>query len=146
MFAKLACIFGMQSAPPAVAAVYALFALSAKPNLKLLIPPTIGAAALFSSKTLGPAARTNAMCQLALFMATSNLPALLTGRMSYVDISWPWGLVVIGLVTRLQAWKVRIGALFPVRFLSLRRGLLVACKLGRPRLSSLAEAAERGEG
>jgi hypothetical protein len=46
--------------------------------------------------------------------------------MSYVDISWPWGLVVIGLVTRLQAWKVRIGALFHARFLSLRRRLLVA--------------------
>jgi len=37
----------------------------------------------------------NACAQLALFVCVCQIPALVTGRMAYVDIAWPWGLVVL---------------------------------------------------
>jgi steroid 5-alpha reductase family enzyme len=39
----------------------------------------------------------NAACQLCLFLPVVQLPALLTGHMSYVDIGWPVGLTLMGL-------------------------------------------------
>ncbi len=41
----------------------------------------------------------NGIAQLTLFALVVCLPAWKTGRLSYVDIGWPFGLVVIGLVT-----------------------------------------------
>lgn len=41
----------------------------------------------------------NATCQLCLFLPLVQLPALLTGHMSYVDIGWPAGLTLMGLNT-----------------------------------------------
>jgi steroid 5-alpha reductase family enzyme len=41
----------------------------------------------------------NGICQLALFSLVVCLPAWRTGRMSYVDIGWPWGLTLIGIIT-----------------------------------------------
>lgn len=41
----------------------------------------------------------NAALQLALFGAIACLPAWRTGRMSYVDIAWPTGLVALGALT-----------------------------------------------
>lgn len=41
----------------------------------------------------------NAAAQLVLFAALVCIPAWRTGRLSYVDIGWPLGLAVIGLVT-----------------------------------------------
>jgi hypothetical protein len=38
----------------------------------------------------------NLTCQVGLFLAVVQLPLLITGRMSYVDIGWPSGLVVLG--------------------------------------------------
>ena len=40
----------------------------------------------------------NTMLQLLLFLFVACIPALVTKRMSYVDISWPWGLVLIGVL------------------------------------------------
>jgi len=40
----------------------------------------------------------NTMLQLLLFLFVACIPALLTKRMSYVDIAWPWGLVLIGVL------------------------------------------------
>ena len=40
----------------------------------------------------------NAAAQLALFLAVVQLPGLFTGKMSYVDIGWPSGLVVISVL------------------------------------------------
>jgi steroid 5-alpha reductase family enzyme len=39
----------------------------------------------------------NLAMQAVLFTAVAAIPALLSGKMSYVDIAWPWGLVAIGL-------------------------------------------------
>jgi steroid 5-alpha reductase family enzyme len=41
----------------------------------------------------------NGVLQLLLFALVVCIPIWRTGRMSYVDIGWPWGLVVIGIVT-----------------------------------------------
>lgn len=41
----------------------------------------------------------NCLLQLVLFALVVCLPTWRTGRMSWVDIGWPWGLVVIGIVT-----------------------------------------------
>ena len=40
----------------------------------------------------------NGLFQLALFIFITCIPAYLTKRMSYVDIAWPWGLVLIGVL------------------------------------------------
>ena len=40
----------------------------------------------------------NLLFQLILFFIVVCIPIYKTKRMSYVDISWPWGLVVIGIV------------------------------------------------
>ena len=42
-------------------------------------------------------ALTNAAVQATLFVAVALIPASKTGRMSYVDLAWPIGLVAIGL-------------------------------------------------
>ena len=41
----------------------------------------------------------NGVAQLILFAFVVCLPTWRTGRMSYVDIGWPWGLTVIGILT-----------------------------------------------
>ena len=41
----------------------------------------------------------NFIFQLVLFLVTACIPAYITGRMSYVDIAWPWGLFLIGFQT-----------------------------------------------
>lgn len=47
------------------------------------------------SQTLG---WVNGCLQLVLFFFVVCIPTWKTGRMSYVDIGWPWGLVLIGVV------------------------------------------------
>lgn len=44
-------------------------------------------------------ALTNLVVQLALFAVVAIIPALVTLRMSYVDIAWPFGLVALGVLT-----------------------------------------------
>ena len=41
----------------------------------------------------------NGFAQLVLFAIVVCLPTWRTGRMSFVDIGWPWGLALIGLLT-----------------------------------------------
>ena len=41
----------------------------------------------------------NGIAQLVLFAFIVCLPIWRTGRMSYVDIGWPWGLTLIGVLT-----------------------------------------------
>ena len=78
-------------------------------------------AALVLHPTYSAPALTNLMAQLLVFLPTALVPALVTGRMSWVDIAWPWGLVTIGLVPLLcppeaGAWSLRsvlvMGAFF----------------------------------
>ena len=52
----------------------------------------------------------NGLLQLMLFLIVACIPAYLTKRMSYVDIAWPWGLVLIGALVLLlgDGYKPRI--------------------------------------
>ena len=40
----------------------------------------------------------NLVAQLSVFLIAACIPALLTKRMSYVDIAWPFGLISIGII------------------------------------------------
>jgi steroid 5-alpha reductase family enzyme len=52
---------------------------------------------LLLSPALRPFALCNGLLQAVLFLFVVIIPAIKTGRMSYVDIGWPLGLVLIGL-------------------------------------------------
>jgi len=58
-----------------------------------------GWALLMSTDALVSISLTNGLLQLLLFALVVCLPTWLTGRMSYVDIGWPWGLTLIGVLT-----------------------------------------------
>jgi len=45
----------------------------------------------------------NGILQLMVFVLLASLPALRHGRMSYVDLAWPWGLVLLGLFTLISS-------------------------------------------
>ena len=62
--------------------------------VKILIPAVM----LFVSQKFQGVALLNGVLQLVVFICTANVPALMTKRMSYVDIAWPWGLVTIGTI------------------------------------------------
>jgi steroid 5-alpha reductase family enzyme len=64
-----------------------------------LAPFIIGWALLLVSNSFTGIALTNGVLQLVLFALVVCIPTWMTGRMSYVDIGWPTGLVVIGLLT-----------------------------------------------
>lgn len=69
----------------------------------------------------------NGLLQLVLFAFVVCLPAWRTGRMSYVDIGWPWGLVVIGLCAFIFLdghWlrKLLVSAVY--LFIGLRMGVM----------------------
>lgn len=54
---------------------------------------------LLISETFATISLINGLLQLVLFALVVCWPTWKTGRMSYVDIGWPWGLTLIGLVT-----------------------------------------------
>lgn len=79
---------------------------------------------------LGQFALTNGAIQVALFALVVCLPLWRTGRMSWVDIGWPWGLTLIGAQVLLAApgapprvWIV--GAIYLVVGLRMGVGALV---------------------
>ena len=53
---------------------------------------------LWSSERFKRFARLNLLTQLAVFIPAVQIPAFLTGRLSYVDIAWPTGLFFMGIV------------------------------------------------
>ena len=57
---------------------------------------------LFNSNNFQSIALINGMSQLVLFLFVVCIPIWKTGRMSYVDIGWPWGVALIGLITYCQ--------------------------------------------
>ncbi|MEC8427303.1 MAG: DUF1295 domain-containing protein, partial [Pseudomonadota bacterium] len=74
--------------------------------LKYFSPLTtfvLGWALLLSLPMFQEISLINGLAQLALFALVVCLPAWKTGRLSYVDIGWPLGLAVIGLMTLLLA-------------------------------------------
>ena len=54
---------------------------------------------LFNSNNFQSFALINGIGQLVLFLFVVCIPIWRTGRMSYVDIGWPWGVALIGLIT-----------------------------------------------
>ena len=57
---------------------------------------------LFNSNNFQSVALINGISQLVLFLFVVCIPIWKTGRMSYVDIGWPWGVALIGLITYCQ--------------------------------------------
>ena len=57
---------------------------------------------LFNSNNFQSIALINGIAQLVLFLFVVCIPIWKTGRMSYVDIGWPWGVALIGLITYCQ--------------------------------------------
>lgn len=69
---------------------------------------------------------TNGVAQMALFALVVCWPIWKTGRLSYVDIGWPWGLVVIGVLTLLygEGYHLRVWLVGGVYiFIGARMGL-----------------------
>ncbi len=66
---------------------------------KPLVPFIIGLALILHSSSFSNLAIINLAAQTVLFTLVVCIPIWRTGRMSYVDIGWPWGLVVLGLVS-----------------------------------------------
>ena len=64
-----------------------------------LLPFFIGCILLILEPSLSKLAVINLSGQILLFILLACIPAYRTGRMSYVDIAWPWGLVLIGVLT-----------------------------------------------
>ena len=64
-----------------------------------LISFAIGWVLLLMTNSLASISFINGVLQMLLFALVVCLPTWRTGRMSYVDIGWPWGLTVIGILT-----------------------------------------------
>ena len=64
-----------------------------------LIPFIIGWLLLLVTEQFFALSLVNGASQLVLFTFVVCIPIWRTGRMSYVDIGWPWGLTVIGILT-----------------------------------------------
>ena len=86
----------------------------------------IGFIILLCTQSAGQVSAINGVTQLLLFAVVVCYPIWKTGRLSYVDIGWPWGLVCIGILTMIFSegyiWRVRIiGGVY--LFIGLRMGL-----------------------
>ncbi len=64
-----------------------------------LLPFIAGWLLLFITEQFFGLSLVNGVSQLVLFAFIVCLPAWRTGRMPYVDIGWPWGLTLIGVLT-----------------------------------------------
>jgi steroid 5-alpha reductase family enzyme len=62
-------------------------------------PYLVGWCLLLLSSSFYSISLLNGLLQLTLFVFVVCIPTWRTGRMSYVDIGWPWGLVLIGILT-----------------------------------------------
>ena len=64
-----------------------------------LYPFLLGWALILYTSTFSEIGLINGLGQLVLFALVVCLPIWRTGRMSYVDIGWPWGLVLLGIIS-----------------------------------------------
>ena len=80
-----------------------------------LFPFVAGWALLLTSANLSAISLINGVLQLVLFALVVCIPTWRTGRMSYVDIGWPWGLTLIGVLT----WLLSDGDVLRVAMVSL---------------------------
>ena len=68
--------------------------------------PALGVFAyLYRSQRFGSFARLNLLTQLSVFIPMVQIPALLTGRLSYVDLAWPSGLLAMGFLGLVRALR-----------------------------------------
>ena len=86
----------------------------------------IGCLILLFSQSFHQLFAINGIIQLLLFALVVCWPIWKTGRLSYVDIGWPWGLFCIGLITCLfgegYVWRVGVvGCIY--MFIGLRMGI-----------------------
>ena len=91
-----------------------------------VFPFLAGWTLLLLSHTLSTIALVNGVTQLLLFFFVVHLAIKNTGRMSYVDIGWPLGVAVIGVVTLLlsHGYWLRVAMIGGVYlFVGLRMGL-----------------------
>lgn len=65
--------------------------------LTLLFTAIFAIASSANNETLAFMLSVNAVVQLAFFVIVAAIPFLRTGRMSYVDIAWPFGVALIGV-------------------------------------------------
>lgn len=72
---------------------------SSKKYLSPLYPFLFGWALILYSSSFSNLGLINGLGQLLLFTLVVCIPIWRTERMSYVDIGWPWGLVLLGLVS-----------------------------------------------
>ena len=64
-----------------------------------LYPFLLGWALILYSSAFSEIGLINGLGQLVLFALVVCLPIWRTERMSYVDIGWPWGLVLLGVIS-----------------------------------------------
>ena len=80
---------------------------------------------LFNSNNFQSIAIINGIGQLVLFLFVVCIPIWKTGRMSYVDIGWPWGVALIGLITYCQ-----INAMTLSKTLVITAYILIGSRMG----------------
>ena len=100
-----------------------------------LLPFLIGWSLLLCTDNLASISVTNGISQLLLFVLIVCLPTWRTGRMSYVDIGWPWGVTLIGILTWLygEGNSIRVASIAIIYILIGSRmgfGVLKMWKLG----------------
>ena len=81
---------------------------------------------ILSTETFPLIGLINGLGQLLLFAGVVCLPIWRTGRMCYVDIGWPWGLVLLGGVSYLYSdgyWLRSLTVAVLVMMVGLRMGL-----------------------
>ncbi|MEN0061164.1 MAG: DUF1295 domain-containing protein [Myxococcota bacterium] len=91
-----------------------------------LLPFAAGWLLLLSTQTLSTMGLVNGLAQLLLFVAVVNIPIWRTGRISYVDVGWPLGVAIIGLVALLmgEGYAPRVWGIGAVYlFIGLRMGI-----------------------
>ncbi|MEM8562976.1 MAG: DUF1295 domain-containing protein [Pseudomonadota bacterium] len=87
--------------------------------LKPILPMLLCFILLLASSTLTTLTIFNGIAQIVLFALVVQLPTWKTGRMSYVDIGWPLGVAVIGIVTLTVSLALEQGAFWRVLVVSL---------------------------
>ncbi|MDG2502495.1 MAG: DUF1295 domain-containing protein, partial [Porticoccaceae bacterium] len=86
----------------------------------------LGLMVILNSSTFANLALINSLGQLLLFILVVCIPIWRTGRMSYVDIGWPWGLVVLGIISLVYSegyWLRSLIVSAVVMLIGLRMGL-----------------------
>ena len=80
---------------------------------------------LFDSNNFQSFALINGIGQLVLFLFVVCIPIWRTKRMSYVDIGWPWGVALIGLITYCQINTITLS-----KTLAITAYILIGSRMG----------------